>query len=493
MFNYMLLLGDILLALKGQGKNETFGLTATVPCSLESMEHIDILALDSVLSEFNLLSFDFQGPWGGVVGANAPLYDPPDREGLSVSSCVTKYVEGGASRNKINIGLSFYGHSYRGGKYIGDKCEADWAGVCTDTQTWQEDDGSPQYHNIYEKMPELTLTFDPKTRSPLASNGAGAVSFDDPHSICLKTEYAMSNAGGILIIDLAADMLDDRSTPLLDAANLKILQPDIECDGRNFEQLFAWREVDGYEHVEPTKKIAEPTYEITEPSHENPEPAYRYICGIGEGNAKDNCSNGSDEAYSCDLGTCPSGMLCFVVLCTKPTQEKIIETSFSKQEPKPKMRPTVLNEIRPVLTASDEARPSSNSSEIFSPRDMDLPDETTTAAAITAPDMSFSCGVDSGHASSCGKSCPNGLIDCPMDHFCFWIKCNAPNSILESTELPTESPISAESAASWEHTTMKYQCGVTRNEALTCSEECGVAWKCSDGKDCYNVPCFTTS
>ena len=492
----MLLLSDILLAIKGQGKNETFGLTATVPCSLESMEYIDILALDSVLSEFNLLSVDFQGPWGGVVGANAPLYDPPDREGLSVSSCVTKYVEGGVSRKKINIGLSFYGHSYRGGKYIGDKCEADWAGVCTDTQTWQEDDGSPQYHNIYEKMPELSLTFDPKTGSPLASNSVGAVSFDDPHSICLKTEYATSNAGGILIIDLAADMLDDRSTPLLDAVNLKILQPDIECEGRDFDQLFAWREVDGYENVEPTNKIAEPTHEITEPSHENLEPAYRYICGIGEGNAQDNCSNGSDEAYNCDLGTCPLGMLCFVVLCTKPTQEQIIDTPFSKPKPKPKMRPTVSNEMRPVLTTSDEAKPSSNSSELFSPR-IDLPDESTTAAASTEPDMSFSCGVDSGHASSCGKACPNGLIDCPIGHFCFWIKCKAPNPISIgspiSTDLPTESPISVESSASLELTTMKYQCGVTRDEALTCSEECGAVWKCSDGKDCYNVPCFTMS
>jgi chitinase len=267
MFNYSLLLGDILLAINGYGTDTIFGLTATLPCN-DRMEHIDIRALGSVLTGFNLISFNFQGPWGGVVGANSPLYDPTDRAGQSVSGCVAKYMEGGVSRNQINIGLPFYGHSYVGAKTIGDRCKADWAGVCTDTNTWHEDGGSPQFHNIYRQMPDMALTYDSQTATSLASNDQGVVSFDNPRSICLKTEYAMSNAGGVVIFDLTSDMLIDRSTPLLDAVNLKILQPDINCDGEDFEKLFAWRDVDQYEIAEPTQEIAELSHENAEPTHE---------------------------------------------------------------------------------------------------------------------------------------------------------------------------------------------------------------------------------
>ncbi|KAL3808863.1 hypothetical protein ACHAXA_004150 [Cyclostephanos tholiformis] len=72
MSNYVLLLNDIPLAIKGQQTNDReYGLMATLPCDVEIMENIDLIALDSVLTEFNLLSYDFHGPWDGNLTALA--------------------------------------------------------------------------------------------------------------------------------------------------------------------------------------------------------------------------------------------------------------------------------------------------------------------------------------------------------------------------------------------------------------------------------------
>eukprot|EP00571_Detonula_confervacea_P004885 CAMPEP_0172318096 /NCGR_PEP_ID=MMETSP1058-20130122/33840_1 /TAXON_ID=83371 /ORGANISM="Detonula confervacea, Strain CCMP 353" /LENGTH=615 /DNA_ID=CAMNT_0013032827 /DNA_START=281 /DNA_END=2124 /DNA_ORIENTATION=+ len=461
MSNYSLLLSEVRLALykEGNDHDKTFGLTATLPCRDNDMEHIDIRLLDSVLTEFNLLSFDFQGPWDHKVGINSPLFDPSGGEGNSVDSCVTKYTEGGAPKNKINIGLAFYGHSFRGGKYISDECTSNWAGVCADAQTWLEDGGSPQYHNIYQNMHEMSLSFDLQTMTPLASYDRGVVSFDDPRSICLKTEYAILNElNGLIIMELAADMLDDLSTPLLDAVNMKILQ-NINCGSEEFEQLFQWREVaqhDPYNSVTETTIIAEttinePSFKSDLPSGPNQELTYKYVCGLGEGSARDSCNSEELDAITCEHGTCPKDMLCFVVQCAKPTehevQEQSVEGSFSKSKPKRKPRPTtVIHKMRPVTNPAEAGPPR---------EEMELLVETSSA-----PDLSFSCGVNFGHAKLCGNPCPNGLTDCPSGQFCFWLECGVPDTEVSSSPALT---------------TMKYQCGETRDKALTCSEECGFA------------------
>lgn len=527
MSNYNLLLSEVRLALDEEGsyhnRTTSYGLTATLPCNHDHMEYIDIPGLYLILDEFNLLSFDFQGPWDNEVGVNSPLYDPIGREGHSISSCVLQYAEGGASRNKINIGLAFYGHSFKGGKFIGDQCTLNWAGVCADIQTWQQDRGTPQYHNIYSKIPEMALSFDLQTMTPLASNDQGVVSFDDPKSICLKTEYAMTNAlNGVVVMDLAADMLDDGSTPLLDAMNLKILQPDISCRGEVFDQLFQWREVvkynpysnNGVADASSNEASLKSYIDVTEsnPSVQAAEPRYRYTCGAGEGNAKDRCTSHEMEDISCEYGTCPTDLLCFVVLCTKPRegevreepevqQKQSVETSFSKSQPMRKPRPIPVNG-NPPLTAG-KARPRPVPSFVETSVDEEafpvagrtrpirpVPNSAAMTVELPVPSAatlsSFSCGVNHDHAKSCGKPCPNGLIDCPNNQFCFWLKCD-PSQATSYASIEAPAPAKAPSSSS--PTAMQYHCGETRVVALTCSEECGFAWQCPEGKDCYNVPC----
>ena len=470
MANYSLLLSQIRdeLDVVGAEHGNSIGLTATLPCAADKIPNIDIFFLDLILSEFNLLTLDFHGPWDGKVGASAPLYDRTGETGFSVDSCVSVYADAGASKEKINIALPFYGRSFAGAFAIGQEASCNWAGDCSDTITWQQDSGSPSYFNVYKKLSELNTTFDNETMTAFAFGDSGIVSFDDERTICIKTEYVIDHElGGVLIYELGMDLLDELSTPLLDAMNLKLLNSDLSCESSAFKESLLRQENIVHEGRD------EPIYDNTIKDEElsaieflysdEVEQEYRYTCGFGEGDARRKCSKlgwqeGLEE-MTCNTGICPQGQICFLSLC-----DVIPQAAFTKPIPKgkPKRKPSKMMDILSASLSADSEKLST-----YHAHDQ----------ASDSNGMSFSCGVNFQHAESCSHPCPNGLADCPSGQFCFWLECSAKAETAETTDLSTGI------------TFQQYKCGSTRDDALTCSEDCGSSWQCSEGKDCYLVPC----
>ena len=71
-----------------------------------------------------------------------------------------------------------------------------------------------------------------------AYSSKGMVSYDDERAICDKTEYAqVRGLNGYIIWELSGDMNDDLSTPLLDAANAKLLDPNLDCANLNLSDI----------------------------------------------------------------------------------------------------------------------------------------------------------------------------------------------------------------------------------------------------------------
>ena len=84
--NFNLLLDDIRAALDDL-EAETgryYGITAALPCGPSIIAHQDIAHVGSVLTELNLMTYDFHGSWNNVTGVNAPLYDQVDSPEFSV-------------------------------------------------------------------------------------------------------------------------------------------------------------------------------------------------------------------------------------------------------------------------------------------------------------------------------------------------------------------------------------------------------------------------
>ena len=141
-----------------------------------------------------VVSKDFFGAWSPTTGANAPLYDQAwgddDVKDFSVDGCVRNWIKGGGSPSAINIGLPFYGRSFLKAKGLNEQHAGN------DKNTWFWDDGSPQYFNIVEKLPELVSVRHEPTKTQYAykdSSTGGLVSYDDEEAICDKTEYVSSD------------------------------------------------------------------------------------------------------------------------------------------------------------------------------------------------------------------------------------------------------------------------------------------------------------
>lgn len=84
---------------------------------------------------------DFHGSWDTTTGVNSPLWDGPNdpEPGWSVDGCVKNWVSRGAPQDKLNIGLAFYGRSFKDAQELG----VTHGGA--DYSNWNIDEGTPQY------------------------------------------------------------------------------------------------------------------------------------------------------------------------------------------------------------------------------------------------------------------------------------------------------------------------------------------------------------
>src|SRR6056300_241363 len=200
--NFKLLLNDVRAALDALEveTGKTYGLTAALPCGPNHIANMDIAHVASVLSELNLMTYDFHGSFSDVTGLNAPLYyqgwgDPE----FNVHSCVENWLAGGGSRSKINIGLPFYGRSALGAT------GPNQPHLGSDTGHWSDDEGTPQYFNIVAKYGELNLYWDETTWTNWGYfNGGDFISFDDEVAICAKTEFVQHHdLNGFIIWEIS--------------------------------------------------------------------------------------------------------------------------------------------------------------------------------------------------------------------------------------------------------------------------------------------------
>ncbi|EED95478.1 hypothetical protein THAPSDRAFT_268366 [Thalassiosira pseudonana CCMP1335] len=198
----------------------TLAANEALPCGPDLIDKIQVDVVADILTELNLMTYDFHGMF------NAPLYDMEGSPDFSVHGCVQNWMKAGGRGDQINIGLPFYGRSFAGSGLTGLGQVHSGAG---DMITWSDDEGTPQYFNIVNKISQFTSVRDEQTHTQIAYNSAGLVSYDDERAICDKTEYAMDhNLNGYIIWEISGDILPDLSTPLLDATNDRLNNPNIK-------------------------------------------------------------------------------------------------------------------------------------------------------------------------------------------------------------------------------------------------------------------------
>ncbi len=176
-------------------------LSIAAPAGSWAYQYIDLKTVQHSLSHFNLMNYDFDGPWNYTTGFVAPLYqaaldsDPTNNANYAVEA----YLGMGVEPDKIVFGVPFYGY--------------EWTDV-PDTNNGLFDPGTPvgsgsEYNYIVTIKNQLTEYRDPTTQAPWLYDGTNFWTFDDPLELEFKMDYVVKHhLAGVMIWEISGDLPD---------------------------------------------------------------------------------------------------------------------------------------------------------------------------------------------------------------------------------------------------------------------------------------------
>lgn len=93
-----------------------FHLTIASPAGPQNFPNLPFREIDSHLDFWNLMAYDYAGPWGGVAAHQAnvfPSESAPQETPFSTDDAINHYMRQGISANKIVMGMPLYGRTFQ--------------------------------------------------------------------------------------------------------------------------------------------------------------------------------------------------------------------------------------------------------------------------------------------------------------------------------------------------------------------------------------------
>ena len=203
-------------------------LSIAAPANPSIIAHLEVPLISPLVDWVNVMTYDFHGPWGDpVTGMNSPLFadpgDPtpePARSQFNTTSAIANYLALGVPRDKLQIGVPFYGRGFAGVSagpqsglyraYTNPSSPGTWeAGV----YDWTD------LRNNYVNRNGFAAHWMDLLRVPWLYNAASAtfVSYDDPRSVCEKAWLVQAaDLGGVMFWEFSGDRQNDLLGPLND-------------------------------------------------------------------------------------------------------------------------------------------------------------------------------------------------------------------------------------------------------------------------------------
>jgi len=171
------------------------------------VDNMEVSELDTILDWINLMTYDFNGAWQPTTGHLAPLYQNPNSANptpiWSVDASVRAYLAAGLRPSKLVVGMPFYGRGWTGipdPSGNGGLFAACGSGAATCPLQGDYEEGLVDYTEIVTRghLSASTRYWDDVSKVPYLYNSAtGAfISYDDPESLCLKSDYIVENELG---------------------------------------------------------------------------------------------------------------------------------------------------------------------------------------------------------------------------------------------------------------------------------------------------------
>ncbi|KAJ2627353.1 hypothetical protein H4R22_004444 [Coemansia sp. RSA 1290] len=240
--NFLAFLKDLRAKFDSEfGKNKLITLAVRVqPFDVNGKPSSDVSEFAKYVDFANIMAYDINGAWNENTGPNAPFnYDKQkDTTPLSFVSAIDAWTASGWPARQLVAGLGFYGRATQthnvmrlDNQYqpqlhdvpLGDSEDAPWydkcAGITSNSGTWQWKHLRDQ--GVLVKPSEAaapwTRQWDDVSRTPWLFNPDKKLflSYDDPDSIRIKSDYAASKGlAGVMLWSINMDYNDE----LIDAA-----------------------------------------------------------------------------------------------------------------------------------------------------------------------------------------------------------------------------------------------------------------------------------
>lgn len=214
--NFTLLLAELRKQLDARGKADGKRYILTMAAPAFGLGRIEVDQIHGYLDFINLMTYDFAGEWSTHTGFNAALFPVPDHpEQASASTSVEGYLAGGVPREKIVLGVPFYGRGWTGVKDENNGLfqprepkPAKGARVGPSEYRYIKDDANGKLgKRFWHEQAKVPYLWNAQTRT--------FITYDDPQSLRLKAAYAREQKlGGVMFWELEHD---DEQSSLLNA------------------------------------------------------------------------------------------------------------------------------------------------------------------------------------------------------------------------------------------------------------------------------------
>ncbi|XP_064455896.1 endochitinase-like isoform X2 [Ornithodoros turicata] len=210
-------------------RTKGYTVTATVPISPYYLDDgYDIGEMVKYIDWFNVLSFDLRGRWDGKADVHSPLrrrsIDPNGYDTLNVEDGLKWLEKLGAPREKLVVGIPFYGRSY----VLANASNHALGAQCTQAPAirgpFLGSDEIQTYYEICVKVLDGTVTkeFDNEGMCPYAYYDDQWIGYEDEESVGIKVDFIIKeNYAGVMIFN--NDMDDFRGVCGVKNALLKVV------------------------------------------------------------------------------------------------------------------------------------------------------------------------------------------------------------------------------------------------------------------------------
>lgn len=200
-YNFTLLMKTLRERLDERGKidGKHYILSFAGPAGSWYADNTELSNLSSYVDYANVMTYDIHGTWDSYTDFNAPLYNISSVNGaFSVDAGISSWINAGFPRDKIVMGVPFYGYIYKGVADMNNGFNQTYSGGA-----------SISFANIaanYLGLSEYQRYFHPAAKVPWLFNGSTFISYEDEESMSEKAGYIKEKGlSGVMIWELSQD------------------------------------------------------------------------------------------------------------------------------------------------------------------------------------------------------------------------------------------------------------------------------------------------